>query len=308
MGFTRTKKKAKAKKATLTASARAGRFAGRAQRSAQDSVAKLQDTVVPAVSEGAKDIRKRTAELVDEYLPVVQDSLQAQGEKVAAFADTLSPKAEKLRQDLQEDYLPRARRTAGATNAVVAAAVAAAADAARTELEKGSSDIKKAAMAPTPAQKKGRAGKLLLFMALAAAGTAAGYVIWQRTRPVEDPWAPPADFARAHYPASAATDTDSSEVSDSVGGAEAGDVANSLKPAAGDPATADRTADVTPRVVKVDSASEGSAASTTGKRADTSATVEQGKVIDPVMNPEENPADPEGRGDDAKRGTHRGDA
>lgn len=291
MGIRSKKKKREAEKAALTASARAGRLAGIAQKSAQDSVAKFQGTVVPALSEGAKDARKRADELVEQYLPAVQEQVQARGEKVAAFADTLSPRAEKLRHDLQDDYLPRARRTAGATNAVMAAMVTAAVDAARKELEKGQGDIKKAALATPPEKKKGRAGKVLLVLALTAAGAAAGYAAWKKSRPVEDPWAPPADFARAHYPASAATDTDSSEVSDTVGGAEAGDLANSLT------SDADRASDTAPRDVKVDS-------------ADSSDLPEQGKVIDPVMNPEENPADPENgdASEGGKRGTHRGEA
>ena len=44
--------------------------------------------------------------------------------------------------------------------------------------------------------------------------------------------------------------------------------------------------------------------------ADSSDLPEQGKVIDPVMNPEENPADPENgdASEGGKRGTHRGEA
>ena len=59
-------------------------------------------------------------------------------------------------------------------------------------------------------------------------GVAAGYLAWQKTRPVEDPWAPPADFARSHYPAAGVSEEDSTEVSDSVAAAEAGDVPESL--------------------------------------------------------------------------------
>ena len=103
-----------------------------------------------------------------------------------------------------------------------------------------------AALQPTPDPKKGRAGKVLLVLGLAAAGAAAGYIAWQKTRPVEDPWAPPADFARAHYPASASSEDDSSTVSDTVGSADAGDVASALK---GD----DRSSDTAPKEVKVDS-------------------------------------------------------
>ena len=125
----------------------------------------------------------------------------------------------KPRHDLEDDYLPRARKTAETTGTVLKAAV----DAARKELDKGQGDIRSAIVEPTPQKKKGRAGKVLLILGLAAAGAAAGYIAWQKPRPVEDPWAPPADFARAHYPASAGTESDSSTVSDTVGSADAGD-------------------------------------------------------------------------------------
>ena len=64
--------------------------------------------------------------------------------------------------------------------------------------------------------------------------------------------APPADFARAHYPASAGNESDSSTVSDTVGSADAGDVASALK-------GEDRASDVEPKEVKVDSDPEASA-------------------------------------------------
>lgn len=308
MGCCSTKKKNKraVKKAARTANKKAERFGSQVQDSVQDSVSKLTGTVVPAVSEGAKDVREKASDLVDHYLPQAKDAVQHQSEKLAELAGDLGPRAEKLRQDVEEDYLPRARRTAGATNAVVASVVTAAVDAARKELDKGQDDIKKAYTAPTP-KKKGRAGKVLLVLALTAAGAAAGYAVWKRTRTVEDPWAPPADFARAHYPASAATDTDSTEVSDTVGGAEAGDVAQSLR---GDANTPDRTADTTPHDVKVDHASATDAKDTSAKGThrgtSTDAPVgDQGKVIDPVMNPEENPADPTRKDGDAGNRDHK---
>lgn len=296
MGLCKKNKRA-AKKAAQTAETRVERLSGTAQNAAHEGFAKLSDTVVPAVTEGAKEARAKASDLVDQYLPQVQDTVHAQSEKLAGYADKLGPRAEKLRHEVQEDYLPRARRTASATNAVVASAVTAAVDAARKEFDKGQGDIK--AAYTKPVKKKGRAGKVLLLLALAGAGAAAGYVVWKRTRPVEDPWAPPADFARAHYPSAGATDTDSTEVSDSVGGAEAGDVAQSLGRTPKGSATPDRTADTTPHDVKVDHA-EGSDASGT-HRAD--GEVETGKVIDPVLDPSENPADPASE----KRNNHRSD-
>lgn len=323
----KTKRKAQKaqKKAQKTAVSTLERISDKAQQTAEDGRDMFASTVVPAVSEGAKDVAKKASDLVDQYLPQLQDAAKDQGERIAHLTDSISPKAEKLRHDLQDDYLPRAKRTAGATNAVVASAVAAAVDAARKEFDKGQVDIKNAYTKPTPKQQKGRAGRLVMVLALAAAGAGVGYLVWKRTRPVEDPWAPPSDFARAHYPASASTDTDSAEVSDSVGGAEAGDVARSLQGGKVTPGSAnaphtsrteDRTGDTAPHEVKFDSADGKGAGAPAGAAGGTHRAAddipEQGRVIDPATNPEDNPADPDRlareKAEGDKRGNHRGDA
>lgn len=245
----REAKKAK-KQAEITADA-----AGATAQKAEKAVAELQKlaaTVGPVVSEGAREARTKATELYDQYAPEAQQRLREQSDRLREqsdkFASNLSPRADKLRADMQDDYIPRARKTVETSGTVVRAAV----DAARKELEKGQGDIRSAALEPTvQPKKKGRAGKVLLVLGLAAAGAAAGYVAWQKTRPVEDPWAPPADFARAHYPASAADESDSSTVSDTVGSADAGDVASALK-------GEDRASDVEPKEVKVDSDPEAS--------------------------------------------------
>ena len=252
--------KPEAKKARKKAS-KAVEAAGASSQNAQkavDELQKLAAQVGPVVSEGAREARSKATDLYDQYVPEAQQKLREQGDKLS---QNLGPRADKLRHDLEDDYLPRARKTAETTGTVLKAAV----DAARKELDKGQGDIRSAIVEPTPQKKKGRAGKVLLILGLAAAGAAAGYIAWQKTRPVEDPWAPPADFARAHYPASAGTDSDSSTVSDTVGSADAGDVASALK-------GEDRSSDVEPKEVKVDSDPEASSA------------------------------------DEEKRGSHRGDA
>ena len=238
--------KPEAKKAKKKAS-KAVEAAGASSQNAQKAVEELQKLaaqVGPVVSEGAREARSKATDLYGQYVPEAQQKLREQGDKLS---QNLGPRADKLRHDLEDDYLPRARKTAETTGTVLKAAV----DAARKELDKGQGDIRSAIVEPTPQKKKGRAGKVLLILGLAAAGAAAGYIAWQKTRPVEDPWAPPADFARAHYPASAGTESDSSTVSDTVGSADAGDVASALK---GD----DRASDVEPKEVKVDSDPEAS--------------------------------------------------
>lgn len=239
-----TKRKAKkaAKQAEKVTDA-AGSTAQKAEKAVEE-LQKLAAQVGPVVSEGAREARTKATELYDQYAPEAQAKLREQSDKLT---QNLGPRADKLRHDVQDDYLPRARKTAETTGTVLKAAV----DAARKELDKGQGDIRSAVLEPTPQPKKGRAGKVLLILGLAAAGAAAGYVVWQKTRPVEDPWAPPADFARAHYPASAANESDSSTVSDTVGSADAGDVASALK-------GEDRASDVEPKEVKVDSDPEAS--------------------------------------------------
>lgn len=226
-----TKRKAKKSKKQAATTADAFGTASQKAEQALEELQKLAATLGPVVTEGAREAKVKAAE--------AQQRLMDQGEKLS---QDLGPRAEKLRHEVQDDYLPRARKTATTTGNVLKAA----AEAARKEIEKGQGDIKTAVLQPTPQKKKGRAGKVLLILGLAAAGAAAGYVVWQKTRPVEDPWAPPADFARAHYPAASATETDSSTVQDTVGSADAGDVASSLN-------TADRSSDTTPKDVKVES-------------------------------------------------------
>ncbi|MCL6424214.1 hypothetical protein Bequi_12635 [Brachybacterium sp. JHP9] len=236
-----------------------GDEASKKTEKALSELQKLADNAGSSLADSTKDVRKKASALVDNVRPQVEDALHDSGEKIAQLTDRIGPRAEQLRHDLQDDYFPRAKKTAATTGTVLSTAVAAAVDAARHELASGQDDIRKAATKPAPKKTAKRAGTVLLVLGLAAAGAAAGYVVWKRTRPVEDPWAPPADFARAHYPASASTESDATEVSDTVGGAEAGDVASSLRTGNGDAATSnteDRIADTTPHEVKFDSADE----------------------------------------------------
>lgn len=264
MALTTKREAKKAKKHAAKTAVAAGASSQNAQKAVEE-LQKLAAQVGPVVSEGAREARSRATELYGQYAPEAQQKLREQSDKLRdqgeKFSQNLGPRADKIRHDVQDDYLPRARKTAETTGTVLKSAV----DAARKELDKGQGSIRAAVLEPTPQPKKSRAGKVLLILGLAAAGAAAGYVVWQKTRPVEDPWAPPADFARAHYPASGADESDSSTVSDTVGSADAGDVASALK-------GEDRSSDVTPKEVKVDSDLDASAA------------------------------------DDEKRGSHRGDS
>ena len=252
MALTKKREAKKAKKHAAKSLEAAGSTTQRAEK-AVDELQKLAAQVGPVVSEGAREARSKASGFYDQYAPEVQQKLRDQGDRLSELGQNLGPRADKFVHDVQDDYLPRARRTAETTGNVLKAAAGAA----RQEFDKGQGDIKSAALTPVP-KKKGRTGKVLLIVGLAAAGAAAGYIVWQKTRPVEDPWAPPADFARAHYPASAASDSDSSTVSDTVGSADAGDVAQALK-------ADDRSSDTTPNEAQADSDSDASQADGSGE-------------------------------------------
>ncbi|MDO5644794.1 MAG: hypothetical protein Q4G21_03740 [Dermabacter sp.] len=228
MALTQSKKAAKKK---------AKKQAKRAER----TLGKVVNNAGPLFSEASKEARKKASDIYGEYGPRVEKKLRKgladgsdrlhdlQDRLSHTLDENVSPRVKNFREDFEADYLPRARRTADATNATVAAAVTAAVDAARSEWEKGSPTIRHAALtSPVKQKKKSRAGTVLIVLGIAAVAGAAGYVAWQKTRPVEDPWAPPADFARAHYPAAGSTDADSDDVSDSVASADAGDVTGAL--------------------------------------------------------------------------------
>lgn len=344
MAFISTKKKSK--KQSKKALKQTKKSLTNAERAVEE-FNKLAAYAGPLVSEGAREARDKAAELIATYGPQVEsrvrtvggkasDAAHLYGDKAAEvarvygskaaskssdlrkqgvkLADDLThkvgPGAEKLRADIVEDYFPRAKRTAQATNSVLSAATLAALDAARKEFDKGQVEIKKAATKPAP--KKGGFGKVLLVLTLAAAGAGAGYVAWKKTRPVEDPWAPPADFARAHYPAAANTDSDASAVSDSVASADAGDVASALKGEKADSAkAAAKPASDTAKGAEETKVDLAPAAAPTPKDVAENAAIDgnaTAKVIDPAGNRDENPADPLKGAKAEKRGAHRNDA
>ncbi len=235
MAFTNSKREAK------KAAKKHAKNAKKQAKQAQSTWRKALDNAGPLFSEASKEARKRAEKFYGDYAPEVERRVRkgfnAGQERVSGLSSRLSdefdrnvgPRARKLRSDFEADYLPRARRTADAANTTLGAAVAAAVDAARAEWEKGAPEIRTAATtSPVADKKKSKVGTVLVVLGLAAVAGTAGYLAWQKTRPVEDPWAPPADFARSHYPAAGVSEEDSTEVSDSVAAAEAGDVPESL--------------------------------------------------------------------------------
>lgn len=252
----------------------------------------------PLTSAGARDAgRRASAALTDANdranRALTEQRLRAEA-KVHELDARYRPELYRARDQLVDDYVPRARKTWNAGNQAVNATVTAAADAGRKEWDKAYPAVRSAALTPTkPPKKKRGAARTLLVLGLVGAAAAAGYAVYRQSRPVEDPWAPPADFSKAHYPT--ATDSDSSVVQDSVGGGDSGDVAASLgSSAAGAEASASTPEDSTL------GAEPGSA----GKRAADSEGSDSGASDDTEGGANVDSADQEN--DKSEGGSHRG--
>ncbi|WP_194948912.1 hypothetical protein [Actinomyces trachealis] len=107
-------------------------------------------------------------------------------EKVARNAQARTAVLEEARTKVVEDYVPRVQRAS--------AAVRTASD--KSEgvplMERAqiiSTAAKQAALQEVPVKKKHPVLKTFGWITLAGVAAAAAYVIWQRSQPVEDPWA-----------------------------------------------------------------------------------------------------------------------
>lgn len=125
----------------------------------------------------------RAAELASHGL----DRARVHAEKVAVRAqERTAPVLEEARTRVVEDYVPRVQRASAA---------------ARTAVDKSegvplmeraqiiSTAAKQAALQEVPVKKKHTVLKTLGWVTLAGVAAATAYVVWQRSQPVEDPWA-----------------------------------------------------------------------------------------------------------------------
>ena len=178
--------KAKSKKHSKKAVKNAKKSVLNAERAVEE-FNRLAAYAGPLVTEGARDARDRAAALIAEYGPEVETRLRGYSETarnqaqagserlrsgserlrtdgarfVGDVSERLGPNAVKLRDDVRNDYVPRAKRTVAVTNSVLSAATLAAIDAARKEFDKGQGQIRKAATTPVKPQRKNTVGKVL---------------------------------------------------------------------------------------------------------------------------------------------------
>ena len=110
---------------------------------------------------------------IERATPLVESA----SERAQSVADRAQPFLSDIHGHVVDDYLPRLNK------AVTESATALAA-----EGDLGSR-ARAARSASAQALTKGRLLRTLCFTALTAAAAGAGYVLWKRSQPIEDPWA-----------------------------------------------------------------------------------------------------------------------
>ena len=95
-----------------------------------------------------------------------------------------APAIENAREHLVEDYLPRA------SLAVNQAGAALSARGSLSDRARRASEVSAAALAtPTRKRRKCRFLRAVGLTALVGTAAGAGYILWKRSQPIEDPWA-----------------------------------------------------------------------------------------------------------------------
>ena len=104
--------------------------------------------------------------------------------RAQAAAAHAGPAIENARGHLVDDYLPRASR------AVNEASAALTARGSLSDRARRASEASAAALTtPTPKRRKCRVLRAFGLTALVGAVAGAGYILWKRSQPIEDPWA-----------------------------------------------------------------------------------------------------------------------
>lgn len=122
---------------------------------------------------------------------LIKDAVKATAPKIELAAEKVAPAVDTARDKLVDDYLPRiskamhdaAEAAAAETNAKgkKAAAKAAKAAAAGKAAQK--------ALSKAEPEKSGGGAKTLGWVVVGVAAAGAGYLLWRRSQPVDDPWA-----------------------------------------------------------------------------------------------------------------------
>ena len=122
------------------------------------------------------------ANAIERATPVVEDAAV----RAQAAVDRAKPAIEQARTDLVDDYLPRINR------AVHEGGAALVGDGDLVDRARRATAVSQAALTTPTAKarpKKRRFLRAIGWTALAGTVAGAGYVLWKRSQPIEDPWA-----------------------------------------------------------------------------------------------------------------------
>lgn len=117
----------------------------------------------------------RAQKLWDETVKVTAPKIEEAADKVRPYLDNVHDK-------VVDDYLPRIEVAARE------AQKAASADGSLVERATRAGEVTRKSLAK-PAPKKHRLGRALGWTVLGTAAAGAGYLLWRRSQPIEDPWA-----------------------------------------------------------------------------------------------------------------------
>ena len=143
---------------------------------AQAALTSAIEHAAPAIENAAARAQAAAAHAA----PAIENAA-ARAQAAAAHA---GPAIENAREHLVEDYLPRA------SLAVNQAGAALSARGSLSDRARRASEVSAAALAtPTRKRRKCRFLRAVGLTALVGAAAGAGYILWKRSQPIEDPWA-----------------------------------------------------------------------------------------------------------------------
>ncbi|MDO4665555.1 MAG: hypothetical protein Q4A71_05060 [Actinomycetaceae bacterium] len=165
---------------------------------AHDWIDAAADFVAPKVDQAAKAAKPVYDEAVkrfeDDVVPLVVDANKKVREEVIP---TLEKKAQKASEEARKTALkvaanPKVQEVRAAADSALSSLMDKPVPS-KKELKKATKAARKAAKKAAKSQRKGlcpcRGGKGVLCVLFAAIAGGTGYVLWRRSRPVEDPWA-----------------------------------------------------------------------------------------------------------------------
>lgn len=161
-----------------------------ARKQAEQLVESVKNLDAETVSDGLHTVAKRAQEYAGQAqewaAPRLEqawkETVKATAPRIEAASEAVRPKIDAAAEKITGDYLPRLQRAMHDASA--------AAQSGGSLSDRADKVYNATAKALTEPTKKGHPVlKALGLTALAAALSAAGYILWRRSQPVEDPWA-----------------------------------------------------------------------------------------------------------------------